>query len=439
MSGKDLRSPRLGRWPSGVNNVAPLQDLQSLGDGEEPAVRAAVNIDFADTGKPMRRRGFALKSAGICHSLWSDQEWPFGLLVKDGQLTRLEVVNGAEQLTALQAVSPAAMVYTVMNDSVYLSNGAITGRVGVDGALQSWGVPAPGGQPNLVAAAFGGLDAGRYQVAVTYQNASGEESGAEVAAAVDVPYNGGITLNNIPQPAEAGASLVRIYVSPPNGDALYHATTIPLGVASYTLGKADIALSGRLLETQLHDRVPPARFLASYRGRIYFAIGNTLAYTAALRYGLYKRHENYFRFPGEITGVVDSTDGLYVGTDKLTYALVGADPKDMQQRVVDTFGVVPGTMSKVHGKVFGARAPQVPVAVWWNNNGELVRGDPQGSLVHLTRGRIALPRFSMGATMQREVRGISQLVSVLRGPAGDAGFKASDTAVAEVVRNGVVI
>jgi hypothetical protein len=422
----------LDGWPEGVNNVRSLTDLGRR------ALRAGVNVDIPVSGRPRRRHGYASVQAGNAHSLWAPEGWPYALLVIDGQLCKLEAAGDAETVTPLLA-SPTSnrWRYCVQNDAVHASNGVDTARIDMAGALSAWGVDAPSGQPLVAAPAGLGLDAGRYQVAVTFVAPDGEESGTGRAANVAVPQDGGIALSAIPQPL-SGTGSIRVYCSPPDGDALYHVATVPAGTLAHTITRSQPP--GRMLETQFCDRVPPSSFLCSYRGRIYFAIGDTLYYTLALRFGLFRVHQGYFRFPHRITGVAAVADGLYVGTQRMAYFLAGSDPKDMTQRPVDAFGVVENTLQALRGATFGVPvSSQELAAVWWSANGLLLRGGASGAVTPITKGRLALPSFATGSLLHREQDQVQQLVSVLRSAEHGSPLAARDAATVSVVRNGVVI
>ncbi|MES2488544.1 MAG: hypothetical protein V4607_02045 [Pseudomonadota bacterium] len=411
-----------------------LKELQSA-----RALRSAVNVDIPVSGKPRRRNGYQSIQSGSGHSLWAAEDWSFALMVYENSLTRFELVDGFESLTPLmQVVSSNRWRYCEMNNSIYASNGLTTARIDRLGALQSWGVDSPGGQPALSATTGWGLDAGRYQVAITAVAPSGEESGTGRAAVVAVSADGGITLSTIPQTAPDHA--INIYCSPPNGEALYHVARIPYGITSFTIDRSHIAQMGKLLDTQFCDKIPASSFLCSYRGRIYFAIGDTLYYTLALRYGQFRIHQTYFRFPHRITGVAAVDDGIYVGTQRGAYFLGGNDPKDMQQLPVDAFGVVENTLQDTRGVTFGLKLPpNEKAAVWWSNNGVLMRGGASGVITPITKGRLALPKFSSGSLLLREQDQLQQLISVFRGGDNGSPLAARDAITLKVIRNGVAV
>jgi hypothetical protein len=432
----DGRQTRLSGWPAGVNNVDDLRDLQR-GEPETRAVRSAVNVDFSSTGKPRRRKGYALIEAGYSHSLYAPPGWPFALLVHNGMLTRLSHENGVDTLSALGGLSEHAKAsYCEQNGIIYGSNSLVTWRVLADGTLAAWGVPMPQGMPVATPVPEGSMPAGRYQLTLTHLDEFGEESGARAPMLVELDQPGGIALSAIPQPV-GGVASIRIYITPHNGTELYHAATVPVGTTSHTLyTPKDL---GKALETLHCDRVPPARWLCAYRGRIYFAIGDTVYYTLPLRYGLYQIHATYFRFPARVQGIGATDDAVIVGTTDQVYRLQGEDPANMAMLPIDSAGMVEGALLQLEGGTLPGEKINTRNVIWWSTKGVLMRALTGGITVPITQGRLAVPRHEGGALLYREQDEIAQLVTVLRGPQTPASFAARDRADAEIVRNGIVI
>lgn len=419
-------------WPAGVNNVRGLRDLNR---GDAPALRAGVNVDITTTGKVRMRKGRTLVQAGLAHSLYSPPDWPIALLVLDGQLRVLRNDGGAETLTMIGGLSQTApLSFCEQNDHILASNGLVTFRVTREGALRAWGVPIPQGMPLATPAANGTIPPGRYQLTLTNVADDGEESGARAPMLIEMAADGSIQLSDIPQPG-AGVASIRVYLTHQNGADLYLAASLPVGTTTHTL--FSLANAGKGLETLHCERVPASRWLCSYRGRVYFAIGDTVYYTLPLRYGLFKAHQTYFRFPHRVTGIAATEDALIVGTQHAAYRLLGADPADMAQVQADPSGVVEGTMLRLPGGVLPGEGFNAGNVVWWSNRGVLMRAGPGGVVTPMTQGRLALPRFASGAVMYREQDEIAQIVSILRGPQSPAAFAASDHAEAEIVRNGI--
>lgn len=420
-----------GRWPKGMNTAKSATALRA------DELRHAHNVDFDKAGKSYRRKGRDLLFAGYAHSGFSDELWPYGMYVSEGTLYRVEQQpNGAISRTSHYSVSMLEkMSYTIVNDRLMYTNGQLVRSAGLDGDDREWGVEQPPGQPLLSASAGGSYDEGKYQVAITFVSLTGEESGTGLASEVTLAQSQSIMLSSIPQPVDTTLRL-RIYCTATNGDALYQVREIASGITTYLLDREHYP--GKMLATQFCERVPPSRIVRMHKGRVYFVIDDMLCWTEPLRYGLYKPHENYVKFTAPPNMVESVDDGLFVGTGNRTMFLPGSDPKKFEQRVVDQHGTIPGTGLQLRGSHFGDEQYSGPVAVWWSNSGNLLLGTPGGRTKSLTEQRLSMPSYEAGATIFRESGGMKHLLSVLRNPNG-SGFSATDDAVAEVVRNGVVI
>jgi hypothetical protein len=143
-------------------------------------------------------------------------------------------------------------------------------------------------------------------------------------------------------------------------------------------------------------------------------------------------------FPSNITLLEPSGGGIYIGTTDGIFYLAGEDPYNTTQSQVGSYGNVPYAISRIPGEKFGIGIED-EVPVWWGKDGVLVVGLPNGELKQLTRDNLAVPEFAVGAVAMREYDGMSHIVSSLRSSDGVNTMGASDTVVAEVRRNDIVL
>lgn len=408
----------------GYDNVNPETAMPA------GALREAENVDLDKSGRVRRRPGLTLRYTGSgIHSLWAGAGRT--LFAEGGALKQLG--SGWTATTLATGLSSSAMVsYQDVAGQVWWTNGSQSGRITADGAAGSWAVPNPNGQPTLsVRTGLGGLAAGRYQVAVTFLSADWEESGTGLAAVVDVAQGDGITLSNIPQ---GDAALVRIYMTPPNGDAFYHYRDLAMGVTSTHIGKATL---GRRLETQFAEPLPPGQIVRFYNSRMWVASGSVLWHSLAFRYGLHQPEKDFFYFPSRITVLEPVDDGIYVVADK-TYFLAGGTPGQMQLSGISDATGVEGTGLRVQAKHFALEDTKDEVAFWFGSRGAQL-GLPGGALKAVMEDRAVVPLYEEGAALFRERNGIRQVVTTVKRPGDTSAFAAVDSAVAEVVRNGVLL
>jgi hypothetical protein len=131
-SPNDDKLLRMDGWPGGVNNR--MRETERNADTQY--LRQALNVDLTAEGHPLRRRGYALHTAGYAHSV-SYQNSLFFVVI-DGSLL---VGPKVDELTSITAVNKyLRMSYTVHADEVYFSNSVNSGKYTSTG-LVAW--PGP--------------------------------------------------------------------------------------------------------------------------------------------------------------------------------------------------------------------------------------------------------------------------------------------------------
>jgi len=389
----------------GIDNVSSDYALP------QGTLRDAVNVDITLAGHPRRCKGRTKRYSGLVHSLYSDGRSIYGVAggnlafftrTPDGSLTpttiRSAVFPASRKLAWLQFKSP------LDRDRVYYSNGLTTGML-VNRVHYPWGVESPSGQPALTATTDGGLDAGIYQVAVTFVSLFGEESGTGESAQVAVVQGGGIVVSKIPQPAEASVTRINLYVSEANGAIPFLYATLPVARTSGIITRS-LSL-GRRLETRFMRPPPAGEVIELHRGRIWIAAGPVLYFTESLWPGLY-RSANSLVLPADIALLAHTEAGLIVAADR-TYLLEGADPRQMQIVERLPYGAYKGTL---------VRDERRRVLYWLSPKGLVMAGD-DGSIRNLSQGRLVLRRAAVGTALLREANGLRQLIGVLHGGLAD--------------------
>lgn len=426
---------RMDGWPGGVNNRVRETEQAIMREGEKiPSskfLRKALNVDLTAEGHPIRRKGYTLHTAGYSHSAWGCDQLGIFCVVIDGQL--LAGFNPDELVVVANVNRYNLMAYCFVNGSIYYSNGQELGEIGYDLVARPWGIPV-GPQP--VVAGPDPHNPGGWrdirQVSVTYVDYYGREGGA--SEPVFVGADGPFTVT-IPVPLPSDVAEARIYVSESGSEILYHCETILVSptVTIYPnlIGK------GKELDT-LNLQPPKAGQLVRHlNGRIYIARNSRVTFTEALKYNLTRPSQGIYMFSDYVTMLEPSTDGLYVGTRHGVVFIAGNDPYDVRQVHVTPYAPVEAAVTRVPGEKFGVAIDEVPV--WWGVDGVMVVGLPGGQLRQLTRDRLAVPEFQAGAVSLREHEGMSHIVSSLRKSDGVNNMAATDTVVAEVRQNNIIL
>lgn len=432
-------------FPQGLDNLSAETELPMGQKGPNGrtlgSLRVAENVDLDEEGKVFRRRGYTLAYAtDSLHSLWSHPDYPYMLAVdQDGNLVSFDEHLNRLIVTPLTAVPTTRMSFAYDAGYVYYCNGFDSGRIDLEGVPSPWALQPPRGQPLLEANAAGGLAAGRYQVAITFRDDDGRESGATLAAEIELATGQGIRLLSIPQPEDPQAAWIRIYVTETDGTVPRFAQDVLVGTETFVIG---VGLRGAALATQFHEPLPAGQIVRLYRGRMYVWRHNVLYWSEAMHYGQGVLHQNYLHFndDGTLLEGLHSGDqaGMFVAAGKRTYFLSGSEPKQWVKSIAHPQGAVVGTSTQVEAAVLGldinGHAP-----AWYDTGGDVVAGLPSGRVQKLHADRFSGPvNVEEGAMLLREHGGLRQLVTTLRGGT-TSPLAVSDRAEAEVWKDGVRI
>ena len=410
-----MAAVNLGPWPAGMNNIAPDHALPTTKYGRTVAVRNAVNVDFDDSGKVRRRKGFS-QSAVIsgAHSLWSGAS--AGAFFVAGNV--LHSFDGASSL-ALGAVNTAGgrLAYEEVDANVYFTGLAARGLIR-GGALLPWGVEVPATPPTLAVSA-GNLDPGKYFAAMTYVLADGRESGASQLTSASLGAAGGFAVVAMPVPLAAEVVKKRLYLSTADGDVLYLVMEAAPADQFAAIGSAP---SGSELRTAYLSPPPLGHALTHFGGRIFIADGKTVWYTEPHDYDHVDTRENFYQFGAEVSVIAAVMDGLYVCADR-TYFIPGAGGKNAEQRQVLDFGAFAGTAQ---------RMPKSKNSIWMSERGPVV-ATAGGAVEVLSEDSLSPGKMEGAASLIRESDGLRQFIAVGRAAEGSS-LQASSYADAEVVR-----
>jgi len=368
-------SLNLAGWPAGIDNRSAEFALR------QGAARNLVNVNVRASGKIVRRQGYAkVLTEANPHSLFSNGS--VVLYVANGRLKQLV---GAVSTTLDPGLGDAPTVYADKAGEVFFSNGLKTGRWA--NGYRTWGVDNPPQQPQADALPTGGLFAGTYQVAITWRDALGIESGTPLTATVDVSEGGGILLSDFPPPPGYVES-VGVYVSSHNGTELYLDNDYPAWTTSVVIERDERSIP---LETEYQQPMPPVQRVCVQSGRVYGAAGQALYVTNP--FNPYLTSLDGVLFESPITALMPVTDGVYVVTERKAYFMQFEADVPMRRELA------------YHGAVPGAVAfdPINPGVLWLGEKG-LMRGLPGGENQNLTE-QVAMPKAQQGSMTIREEDG----------------------------------
>lgn len=413
------------KFPAGIDNRSREYALV------EGSARVLDNVDVARDGGVRCRDGARQVWSTACHSLFAHPRGLYLLLVRDGVLGQMDRL---ETWTALTSVA-GPVIYALLDDEIYWSDGTTVGRVKADGSLAPWGLATPAPPTPVAVAGAGSLAAGDYQVTMTAVHSTGLESGAGEPVKVTLTVTGGIQVT-----APVSASYIfKVYAAPRYGESpeLRHVATLA-GGASVTLGLID---GGKRLDSLLAVKPLPAQCLCAHKGRLWAASGSVVWFTSEKSPHWLFPASGYYAFESTVTMLGAAEDGVYVGLADRIYYLQGNDPQKMTRRLVAALGAVPGGGQDIPVDLFlGQGGFPSRQCAWWDTEGVLSIGKPGGIVVRPAVDRYAAGAGESGRIGYRRVQGIRQLVSVLASTEAIAGdWQATDVSVATVFAQGVAL
>lgn len=157
--------------------------------------------------------------------------------------------------------------------------------------------------------------------------------------------------------------------------------------------------------------LPPGKFMAKYRSRIYLAAGRVLYITDPLS-DHYDTRYGFRPFESDITMVRAVDDGLYISDSDNTHFLKGNDLDELIRLQVDDSSAIPYTDLTIDGKYFTEGRENSNYAIWTSQRGICV-GDNDGNVKNVTSSRYVLGDYSRGSAVLRSVDGLNHYLVTL--------------------------
>lgn len=408
----------LGPW-RGLDTVSRETDVPA------DRLRQADNVAITKNGKVERRVGLTdRKTTTSSGGLYA---WNGELIyVDNGSLVRCEVDSYSTNVLATVDNS-LEMSYAEAPGRLYYCNGTNSGCIRSDWTVTTWGVPSPPRQPTLSATTGGSLQAGKYQVAVTFVDVYGEEGGTGPGEPITITSGQAIQLSNIPQSSDA--AYFRVYLTPQNGDDFLWQQDVAMGTTSLVI--YSVYRSDTVLETQFCAPMRNGTIARFWRGRIYVVAGKGIVYSEPLREGLYRPLDNYLPPRREDIVVLEPVeDGLWVVTTDHIWFYAGSEPDSIVPTHIAARGGVRGTGRTVDARLFNINAPG-DIAYWFGATGGVL-GLPDGQIQPVYEDIVAVDEYLKGASAVYEHEGLRQVITAMSGKKVDSKFKVTDTISAEV-------
>lgn len=378
---------------TGINNVLPEHRMSSAD------LMKAENVDIGLTGEISRRAGYTEVSPDCHKNLW--QALGFMLATSGGPLVAIH--PGGARHTIHPALGSDRVWYCNLPDGrTVFSNGLIHGAT--DG-LSGFDIAVPPlGSLGVPDVAAGGLHPGNYRYHLTRVRLS---DGAESPAVSSQPLavTGGFRVAGLEQ---RDGHAVNVYLSGLDGEGAYLAGSTQTDVFEYGGDNTSLVLPCRTLGTV---ELPVGKWLAYWRGRLLTAVGSTLWASRPSAPHLCDWRD-FKSFDSEITAVLPTSGGVFVGTRNDLIYLGGTTFDQLAYVPTELGGVTPGSGVSAPGERLragdgvGSGDAAVCIAGGW-----VVACLPSGQAVKMTSDRYRCDAKEVSATF-REVNGIPQYMAV---------------------------
>lgn len=321
---------------AGENHVA---DLAKMPGG---FARSILDFDIDDEGLLLSRGEFVATAFPAAHSVFVKSTGTT-YAVSGGTLCRADppanwtpVASAGGTVVGLSG----RVWYAEFNESVYYSDGTISGVIRADGLAYTWGVVNP---------ATRDANANSY---VTIVNAFGEESGAV-------------------RSGPTGATGERVYSMTTGVVADDTDWSDAFGTALPRLGGDKMAA---ICPTMGMIQFPPASMIGFWAGRAWGVIDNRVVFSRSLHYGLHDPAYDYAEFPAPITMMQSVDGGMFVSTTEMIYFVQGFDPDKWVLQPVTEDAAFYGSGIAVPAEYLDSKRLEIPnitslTAAWLSKNG----------------------------------------------------------------------
>jgi hypothetical protein len=397
-----------GGW-SGVDNVnsPDARTFQPPGELEKrlAALVAASDVDLDDDGWPASRKAL-LELIALTDPLRTVFIGGLLLVQDGGKIQRVNLGTGVltDLVTGLDNTDPVRFHWH--DNQIWWCNREYCGRITADATTLNWGMAIPP-SPTL-GTTTGTIPAGIYQVAATYVDSNGVESGGSKAAAVTLSSAKSITVTLTVNDSEA--QYVRLYITDPDApaqDALFWTKTVAVSALPTTI--TTYQGSRTPLKTQ-HLRGPvPGRGIFSYRNALCTFKDEWVFVQSGLSAHLFATNRDVLRLPFEIKAAQGLETGVWIATNDGMFWMTGDSVPTLRHDQKDGEQYATGSVLWP-----GYRVPRLQtsgqIALFCNKDG-LVAGLPSGQLVPLTRdyyrpGSVAGKRVSIAYAEHEDLKQI---------------------------------
>ena len=401
MAKRKLRKPILG-----IDQLSDETSLLSDDNGRTIAFREGTNIDLDTEGNCGRRQGQIKKLTGSgYHSLYESKRGWLMLCNKQELGVYNTTSNSLVVLANMEESQPTS--FAELNGNIYYMNPGAKGMIRANEiGVRTLGVDLPKVTPSFTAAAGGSFEAGKYGIAYSIVDDTGEESPLGPLMVLTITERSsiqGTLFTTYPN------TKYRVYITSVDGEELYQAVEFDADVISYLISDHG---EGRQPATQYLSNLPFGYILRAHGSRLYVATNDFVFFSEPFLPHLTNAANGFIPVTGFVTMVQPVETGIFIGDQTGVRFYSGDDPEEFQVKDVSSEPVVYGTAVAVPGEFLPGDMGKGSdtVAIWLAPSGYQV-GMPSGEIIRLHTKQVQLPRYVQGCAAFSTQDGRKQLIT----------------------------
>jgi hypothetical protein len=304
------------------------------------------------------------------------------LLAQDGTVFgKVTGLGTTPTLSALTIGVTGTVELTELGGVVYWSDGTQVGTIS-GGVASNWGMTVPP-VPTLTTTT-GTTPAGRYQVAITLEDAAGRESGALKAGLITLTTSDKDIVATLSS-YDVSATHVNVYASSgENQKEVFWVKRVAVGALPTTITAAQLRTSIRPLRTQ-HLRGPvPCSRLFTYQSFLMLIKDSVIFRSHGLSPHLFNTKQDVFPHPSNVLGGVGVADGFWTTTSDGLWWWTG-EPGNWKNVLKDRRDYASG-MARIPGGWIPKLETEELIGIFVSEEGP-VAALPGGRTIPLTQNR----------------------------------------------------
>jgi hypothetical protein len=405
----------------GINNVLRPENTPS------EYLKEAVNVDIDKMGNISKREGYSKLDNQSFLSIYSDNKKCYA--VRNNTLVK---VNSDYTFTPIRSNVYSPLTFQELDGKYYYVGKDLNGVI-INDVDYSFGVRKAFSP--LLSYSSGSMVGGDYQVAYTYVDALGRESGTSIASKITIPDNSSIQFS-IPLNSDPNIVKINVYCSNLNGTVLYYNQSSSLNT-TVTIGSTGNQSSP--LRTFNLDSAPYGSNITFRSGRMYIAQDNILWFSEPMLYEYYNLSNNYIEFSSEILEVLPVEDGMWICTNDGVYYMNSGEPGVAKIDRKECVKTLRGSAQKFSGSY--VHLDNTPIGYKWfitTDVGIFVLFN-QGLIINVTSQNVELDKADKATSLFLQTKGMNQYLTILNKNNKINNSVMGDTVTTEIIRNGINI